>query len=120
MTVFAGTLLRGLPGALAAFSGLMALPVCLLMGLGWLYFSARGGGMDAWLGKALTGIAAAAIGLVLANGMRLARRNLKGLAPAGITVATALAIGVFRFDLLPVLACIIPASLGQIPYNETR
>ena len=111
MAVFAGTVLRGLPGALAAFFGLMALPACLLVALGGLYFSARGGAIDMWLGKALTGVAAAAIGLVLANGIRLARRNLKGWAPTGITVATAVAIGVFRLNLLPVLAVVIPASL---------
>ena len=49
---------------------------------------------------------------MMANGVRLSRRNLKGVAPALITLATALAIGWFRFPLLQVLAAMVPVSLA--------
>jgi chromate transporter len=111
LAVFIGTQLRGLPGALASFAGLVLLPTCAVLGFGALYFASRGGGLDAWVGKALTGVVAAATGLVLANGVRLARRNA-GTLPAGlIIIVCALAIGWARLPLLAVLAVMLPLSL---------
>ncbi len=109
--VFVGTQLRGLAGAFAAFAGLIALPVVVLLGLGAWYFHARGGAIDAWTGKALAGVAAAATGLVLANAIRLARANARSPPALAIIAATALAIGVGRFNLLLVLALALPLSL---------
>ena len=110
LAVFVGSVLHGAPGAVAAFAGLMAVPVFLLLLAGKLYFAAHDAVMEAWLAKALAGVAAAAIGLVLANGVRLARRNILGVIPAATMAATAVAIGVLRLPLLPVLAVMVPAS----------
>ena len=112
IAIFTGSLLRGGLGACAAFCGLMAIPFVVLMAAGWVYFANQGAIRNAGLGTALAGVAAAAIGLMMANGVRLSRRNLKGVRPALVTLATALAIGWFRFPLLEVLALVVPVSLA--------
>ncbi len=111
IAIFTGSLLRGGRGAGAAFFGLMAVPFVALLAAGWVYFHYQGAIRHAGLGAALGGVAAAAIGLMLANGMRLSRRNLKSWRTACITLATALSVGWFRWPLLEVLGVIVPASL---------
>lgn len=116
IAVFVGAQLRGLAGAGAAFAGLIGLPAVVLLGLGALYFATQGGAMDAQgsngVGKALAGVAAGATGLVLANGIRLARRNARSFPALAIIGANALALGVGRFNLLAVLAVSLPISLA--------
>jgi chromate transporter len=111
LSVFIGTLLRGLPGALAAFAGLTALPVGIVLVIGAIYLHAQGMPGGATFSTALTGMGAVAIGLNLGMGIRLARRNIRRLGPAAITAAIALAIGVFGFKLLHVLLVMMPVSL---------
>ena len=112
IAIFTGSLLRGGAGACAAFAGLMAIPFFALLGAGAFYFANQGAIRSAGLGTALAGVAAAAIGLMMANGIRLSRRNLRSWPQAGITLATALSIGWFRLPLLEVLVLIAPASLA--------
>jgi len=120
LAIFVGSLLRGAAGAGAAFGGLMAVPFLALLGAGAVYFHRQDAIHAAGLGAALGGVAAAAIGLMLANGIRLSRRNLRGLRPALITLATALAIGWFRLPLLYVLAVVAPASLALTWWEQNR
>ena len=49
---------------------------------------------------------------MMANGIRLSRRNLRSLPQAAITLATALSIGWFRLPLLEAMAVLVPASLA--------
>ena len=111
LAVFVGTALRGAPGALTAFAGLMAVPVVFLISVGALYFSRGKLDMGAWLGTVLTGMGAAAIGLSLANALRLTPRNVKGVRGWAVMSATAVAVGILRLPLLWVLAVALPASL---------
>jgi len=111
LTVFIGTLLRGLPGAVAALLGLMLLPVGIMLAIGALYLRARGLPGGAAVGVALTGMGAVAVGLNLGMGIRLARLNIRKMVPAAVAAAIALAIGVFGFRLLHVLTVMIPISL---------
>jgi chromate transporter len=60
---------------------------------------------------ALNGVAAAAVGLGGAMGIRAARRCLT-LVPAAIMVVVFLAIGVFRLPLLAVMAVMVPISVA--------
>ena len=108
LSVFVGTTLRGAPGALAAFAGMMALPAVLVLVLGALYFRHQA---LPGVAVALSGLGAGAIGLTLATAIRMTRRGVRGAGPVAITAATALAIGVLRWPLLPVLLAMIPASL---------
>jgi chromate transporter len=110
LAVFVGSVLHGPPGAITAFAGLMTVPVFLLMIAGHFYFAPHDPTTGAWLAKALAGVAAAAVGLVLANGVRLARHNILGVIPAATMAATVVAVGVARLPLLPVLAVMVPIS----------
>jgi chromate transporter len=108
LAVFLGTTLRGGAGAVAALAGLMALPVVLILAVGALYFSGR---QLPGVETALGGLGAAAIGLNLATGIRLAGRNVRRVRQGLVMAAVILAIGVFQWPLLPVLVVTVPASL---------
>lgn len=122
LTVFIGTLLRGLPGALVALFGLTLLPMGIMLTIGALYLNARGLPGGAAAGIALTGMGAVAVGLNLGMGIRLARLNIHRLGPAAVATVIALAIGVFGFRLLHVLLVMIPVSLllAWLQGPETR
>jgi chromate transporter len=110
LAVFIGTVLRGAAGALACFAGLTALPVAIVLAIGAIYLHAQGLGGAAF-STALTGMGAVAIGLNLGMGVRLARRNIRRVVPAVVATVIALAIGVFGYPLLHVLAVMMPISL---------
>jgi chromate transporter len=107
LSVFVGTKLRGAQGACAALGGMMLVPVLLVLGIGALYFSSR---TSSWIDVGMAGLGAAAIGLNLAAGLRMARSKLLGLPQVAVMLATALSNGVLGLDLLTVLAVMLPAS----------
>jgi chromate transporter len=111
LAVFIGTQLRGTAGALACLSGLLTLPVAIILVLGTLYLRSQGHEAGPWISAALAGMGAVAIGLNLGTGIRLARRNISGLVPIAVTSAVTLAIGVFGFALVHVLLVMLPLSL---------
>lgn len=111
LAVFIGTQMRGATGALACFTGLIALPVAIVLLAGFLYLRARSGTGAAWLSGALAGMGAVAIGLNLGTGFRLARRNLRGAVPILITATVTVAIGLAGIPLVRVLLVMLPVSL---------
>ena len=112
LAVFIGTQLRGMAGALSCFAGLTAPPLIIILMLGAMYFGMHGMPGANSISIALSGMGAAAIGLNLGTGIRLARGGIRGIIPALIAAAVALSIGVLRFPLLEVLAVMIPLSLA--------
>ena len=111
LAVLIGTQLRGAVGALAAFAGLLFVPLLILLALGAFYFSAHGGAGVHLLDVALAGAGAAGIGFNIATGIRLARSNLRNIGPILVAAAIIVAIGILRFPLFIVLPVMIPASL---------
>ncbi|MBS0638604.1 MAG: chromate transporter [Acetobacteraceae bacterium] len=111
LAVFIGTLMRGTSGALAAFAGLTALPLALMLTAGALYLHAQSTATAPWLSAALAGMGAVAIGLNLGTGVRLARRNLRGAVPILITAVVTIAIGIIGIPLIQVLAVMLPVSI---------
>jgi chromate transporter len=111
LAVFIGTQMRGAAGAVACFLGLTLPPLVIVLAAGAVYLSSRGAPAGAWLGGALAGMGAVAIGLSLGTGVRLARRNIRGIVPVGVTAAVAVSIGVLDFPLVHVLLVMMPASL---------
>jgi chromate transporter len=108
MSVIIGARFRGLAGSAAALGGLLTVPLTIILTLAVLY--SRFGqllGVDA----ALRGVGAAAAGLVLATGVRMARalgrtpRVLVFMAVAFVTVA------VLRLPLVPVLLGLAPIGV---------
>jgi chromate transporter len=118
--VIFGARMRGPLGALAAVAGLLGPPMILIIAVGALY--AHYGELPA-LRRMLTGVAAAAAGLMLATVAKMARPLFKGPLKNGavvtplIAVLTFVAIGVLHWPLPLVLLVIVPASIGAAFLN---
>ena len=113
--VIFGSRMRGPLGALAALAGLLGPPMILIIAVGALY--AHYGDLPA-LRRMLTGVAAAAAGLMIATVAKMARPlfRIPSKNPAAITpliaVATFVAIGILQWPLPLVLLVIVPVSIG--------
>ena len=111
LSVVFGSRFRGIPGAIAAFAGLVGPPVVIVTILAALY--ARFGEIDA-LRRILAGVSCAAVGLLISAVFRMMmpmirRRDLVGLA---VLAAVFVAIGLLRLALPAVLLVAIPLSLA--------
>jgi chromate transporter len=109
--VIFGARMRGPLGGLAAVAGLLGPPMILIIAVGALY--AQFGELPA-LRRMLTGVAAAAAGLMLATVAKMARPLFKDravIAPL-IALATFIAIGVLHWPLPLVLLAIVPVSIA--------
>ena len=122
--VIFGSRMRGPLGALAALAGLLGPPMILIIAVGALY--AHYGDLPA-LRRMLTGVAAAAAGLMIATVAKMARPlfRIPSKNPAAITpliaVATFVAIGILHWPLPLVLLVIVPVSIAAaIRYIEAR
>ncbi len=100
LAVFVGTNLRGMRGAVAALGGLMLPPVVIVMAAGLLYLRA---GTLPGVQNVLTGVGAAAVGLMFANGVQIARRAIRSAVPGVLATALAVTIGLLHAPLLPAL-----------------
>jgi chromate transporter len=111
LTFVFGSRLRGIPGAIAAFTGLVGPPALIMVVMGMLYH--RYGEIDA-LRRILSGVACAAIGLMLAVVFRMMTPLLKRRDVIALLVMAAvfLAIGVLRLPLPQVLLAAIPISIA--------
>ena len=110
LTSVFGSRMRGPTGAIAAWSGFLVLPFCMMVAAAMLY--ARYGDIDA-VRRVLSGIAPAAAGLLIATVAKMAAPLFRRFGPAPIVLlATAFAIGVMRWPLLWVLIVLAPSSVG--------
>jgi chromate transporter len=108
MAVFAGSKMRGLPGAAAALFGLCLIPVVLIMVAGFFYFRFKE--MPAVKGV-LHGASAAAVALTLAMVIQTGRKCLTSLVPVLLFAAAFVLNGLLRWPLPVVLAILAPLSL---------
>ena len=111
LSVVVGARFRGLAGALATFSGLVGVPLVMMMGFGALY--ARYGDLKT-LSGALAGLGAGAAGLIVAMAAKLAapmvrERKIPALAFALLAFV---AVGLLRFPLYWVVLVLAPVSVG--------
>src|ERR1700760_2789804 len=111
LTFVFGSRLRGIPGAIAAFSGLVGPPALIMVVMGMLYH--RYGEIDA-LRRILSGVACAAIGLMLAVVFRMMTPLIKRRDVIALLVMAAVfvAIGILRLPLPEVLLAAIPISIA--------
>ena len=108
MSVILGARFRGVAGALAALSGLLTVPLATILTLAILFERfGRLPGVDA----ALRGLGAAAAGLVLAMGLRMALLLPRTPRVLAFLAATIVAIAVLRWPLVPVLFGLAPLSV---------
>ncbi|HET8920693.1 MAG TPA: chromate transporter [Xanthobacteraceae bacterium] len=115
--VIFGARMRGPLGALAALGGLLGPPMILVIAVGALY--AHYGDLPA-LRRILTGVAAAAAGLMLATVAKMARPLFKDRAVVAplMALVTFAAIGILHWPLPLVLLVIVPVSIGAAFRNN--
>jgi chromate transporter len=111
LSVVFGSRFRGIPGAIAAFTGLLGPPVLIVTILAALY--ARYGEIDA-LRRILAGVSCAAVGLLISAVFRMATPLFKRRDPVGLVMLAAvfIAIGLVRLPLQAVLLVAIPLSIA--------
>jgi chromate transporter len=110
-SIIYGSRVRGASGAAAAVLGLMGPPTVLMIVLGMLY--TRYGGLPQARG-ALTGLAAAAAGLLISTAVSMAEPlPRKGIGSVLIAGAALIGVGVLQWPLLGVLVVLAPISIAR-------
>jgi len=108
MAVFAGTKMRGLPGAVSAIVGLCLIPVVLMLIAGYFYFRFK---EIPQVKGALHGASTAAVALTVAMVIKTGRSCLRGVVPILFFAAAFVLNGILRWPLLLTLAIIAPLGL---------
>jgi chromate transporter len=111
LSVVFGSRFAGIPGAIAAFAGLVGPPMVIMMAMGVLY--AHFGQVE-MLRRILAGISCGAVGLLVAVVVKMLMPLIKRRDVAGILVMIAVfvAIGLLRLPLQAVLLVAVPVSIG--------
>ena len=108
MSIVVGARFRGVPGALTALAGILTLPLVAVLSLALLYdHFGHLPGIDALL----RGVGAAAGGLVLATGVKMAETLPRTVRAMAFLVLAFVAIGLLRWPLVPVLLTLAPLSV---------
>src|SRR5882724_4525357 len=110
LSVVFGARFSGIPGSIAAFTGLLGPPVLIVTILAAAY--ARFGEIEA-LQRTLAGVSCAAVGLFIAVTLRMMLPLLKKRDPLVLVSMAAMfvAIGLLRLPLPPVLLLAVPLSI---------
>jgi len=111
LSVVFGRSIRGVPGALVALVGLIGPGAAIVTFFGFLY--AIFGEIDT-LQRMLTGVAAAAAGLIISTTAKMAEPMLGNRVgpPLAVAIAAFVTIGILRWPIYWVLALLIPLSVG--------
>jgi chromate transporter len=111
MSVAIGARFHGIPGAIAAVLGILGMPVAVVLVLAGFY--AEFAHLPA-VDRALTGMAAAAAGLIVAMAAKMAEPILRGRfwPAAPVIAAVFVAVAIFRLPLWPVLLVSGPLSVA--------
>jgi chromate transporter len=115
LTVQVGQHLHGGSGALAAVLGLLSGPFTIILALAVGYMRIE---QSVTLHAVLDGVAAAAIGLTFATGLKLVRFGRTSAGPLAVTAATVLSVGVLRWPMIPVVLCLAPVSIGLALFDR--
>jgi chromate transporter len=109
VSIHVGARFRGALGSLAAVSGLMLAPCAIVIGLGVLY--SRYGQIGP-VQDAIGGVAAAAAGLVVAMGIKMAKPIVRRPAAVAFCVASFVAVGMLQWPLILVLLALAPLGVA--------
>jgi chromate transporter len=108
VSIFVGSRFHGVRGALVALSGLIIVPLCLLLTINLLV---QGPGVARITQPALRGAAPVVAGLTLATGLKMARARRWSPPTRLVTAATVGALGVAQLPLLAVVVVLAPLGL---------
>lgn len=111
-----GYRLAGVPGALACVAGFLGWPFAIVIGIAMLY--ARFEHLPL-VQHALSGMSAAAVGLVIANGLKMASVLPRRWIPWLFTALAFASVGVLRWPLIGVLGVMAPLAVA-IAWRERR
>lgn len=109
LAVIVGHRLGGYSGSAAALSGLVLWPFLIMIAVGLLY--GRYGELPL-VQRALTGVSAVAVGLVLANAVKLASVLPRRWRPWLFVLLAFAGIGVMRWPLIGVVAALAPFGIA--------
>jgi chromate transporter len=109
IAIWFGTRHGGGLGAIAAFSGLVGVPLALLLTLATIYGHYAG---EPRVSAAVDGMAAAAAGLVIGTGLIMVRRAQPGIATGLVLLMVFFAAAWLRLPLLAIIA--VAAPLGVL------
>jgi chromate transporter len=109
LSIWIGYRLRHGPGALAAVIGVLAGPLVMIVFFAMLY---QRWGHSAALHRALLGLAAAAVALSLNMALKALKATARVPFYALIALLTFVGVGVLRWPMLPIVAVLVPVSLG--------
>lgn len=118
LAVFIGQHLRGLAGVFAALGGMLTGPFLIMIAATAVYHQI----LDIKpLQIAMTGVAAAAIGMILRTGLSAVQLSItSGVVPIVIMLATFAMIGVLKWPLLWVVAIMTPLSIAVAWPRKTK
>lgn len=108
VSIALGARFQGLPGSIAAFSGLMTAPMAIVLALGALYERYH---TLPELGPLLHNLSAAAAGLVLATGLKMAKPQWRKPLSVVIALLAFLGVGLLHWPLGWVVLALVPTSL---------
>lgn len=103
-----GDNLRGVRGAAVAVAGVMLPGTAVMLALGALWEQLR---RHPDVTAFLLGVAAAAVGMLASEYVRMGRKQLSRLPDAAMVLATFLAVSILRFSTLTVLVTLVPLSV---------
>ena len=109
LALYVGLQLRGGVGAAVAVFGMLVPAFCTTLILGALY---RGYGHLAVVHFVLAGVAAAGVGATLTMGIKVARRLPRDFVTLLIALTVFALVGVLRWPMIPVVAVMVPLSIG--------
>lgn len=109
LSVYIGQRLRGTLGAMTALTGLLIAPFFLVLGFFLLYDVIS---TQAWVARAISGVAAAAIGLLAFATWRTGKHSVRSVHGVAAALATFIAVGVLHWPLLPVVLFVTPLSVA--------
>ncbi len=108
ISIVVGRRFAGVRGAIAGFTGLIMMPFCIIVTLGFLYMSF---GQLPHVREVFGGVASGAAGLVIAMAVRIARPLRASKWQVTLALVAFLAVAVLRLPLVWALAGLIPAGL---------
>jgi chromate transporter len=109
LALYFGLKLRGGMGATVAVLGMLVPSFCIILLLGFAY---RQLSTYPVTHAILVGVAAVGIGATLAMGIKISARLDRTWASILVALVTFAAVGIFRLPMAPVMAVMVPVSVG--------
>jgi chromate transporter len=114
--VLLGDRFRGISGAAAAVFGLMAMPLAIAVAIVELYVAVS---QNPYIAAAISCAGAAAAGLVIGTGLKIARNLKLSSRIILVTLTTFVAVGILRLPLVWVLLCLVPVTIAAAWFDRT-